>query len=46
MSEPPTKRRVLPSSSKHATREAAMADRYASRMVVFKPHSGGTGHDQ
>jgi hypothetical protein len=44
--KPPTERRALPSSSKRAPHEAAMAGQGVSRMRVFKTHFGEIGHDQ
>ena len=42
----PSQRRALFPNSRRAPLEAAMAGQGVSRMLVFKPHSGETGHDQ
>jgi Transposase len=42
----PSQRRALFPNSRRAPLEAAVAGQGVSRMLVFKPHSGETGHDQ
>jgi hypothetical protein len=42
----PSQRRALFPNSRRAPLEAAMAGQGVSRMLVFEPHSGETGHDQ